>query len=87
MTTKEDEDDEAAMIAIAGEIDQVTDALSRVGELKELSNVGCAMALALASAAHVIHDGGDEDDFQSIIESAWRRALDIHGACAPGTKP
>jgi hypothetical protein len=66
------------MDSIAKDIDAVTAELSKMAVLKTASPQGCAMALALAVAAHVIHDGGSKDDFMNVVHAAWTTARRRH---------
>lgn len=65
--------------AIAQDINAVTAALSKVPELKTASPQGCAMALVLAAAAHVLHSGGTTDDYMNLVSAAWVQAQKRHG--------
>jgi hypothetical protein len=69
---------------IAKDINTVTAALAKVDVLKTASPQGCAMALALASAAHVLHNGGSENDYMNLVRAAWARAREQHKSA--GTK-
>ena len=59
------------MDVIAKDIDTVTAALAEVAVLKTASPQGCAMALAITSAAYVLHNGGTKEDYLNLARAAW----------------
>lgn len=60
----------------AREIDEIKAELGPL--LRARTNLPAAMALALLAAHHVIHDGGDEEDFMRVAKAAWWRSRQIH---------
>lgn len=69
----------AEMDAIARDIDAVTAGLRHVTVLKQVSPQGAAMGLALAAAAHVLHNDGSREDFMNLMTAAWTKAQKNHG--------
>lgn len=63
---------------VARGIDEVTEVLGPVLNKLEVKPQSKAMALALMAAHEVLHDGGNEADFQSIAGACWRRSLEVH---------
>ncbi len=68
----------AEMDAIAKDIDAVTLELAKVEILKTASPQGCAMALAVAAATYVVHTGGSEQDFKTLVSAAWQHTVRLH---------
>lgn len=77
----------AEMDVIAKDIDRVTEALSKLPVLRAVTPQGCAMALALAAANHVLHAGGSQDDFMNLVRAAWTKARQQHDAPGKSSPP
>lgn len=59
-------------------IDEVTAVLGAVLNGIDVKPQAKAMALALMAAHEVLHDDGDEAEFQSIAGACWRRSVEVH---------
>lgn len=60
----------------AQEIDEIQSEVAPL--LQERSHLGSAMSLTLMAAHHVLHDGGNEDDFMAVARTAWQRSKETH---------
>jgi hypothetical protein len=66
---------------IAAGIDEVGGKLGPVLNAIDVKPQSKVMALALMAAHELLHDGGNEEDFQMLASTCWKRSVEIHARC------